>query len=127
MSERKKDCKDFIFKLFIMRKYTKKELSEIFDEIKKYTIAWIILKRFTWINSFQLQIVKEAESLKKLPTILNTLSEIEKNILKMNISAKASKFLKDFEKLWIKEKQEFLKEYSLPVLWTSIVEDLLLE
>lgn len=110
-----------------MRKYTKKELKEIFSEIVKYVLAQFVLKKFANLNDFQIQILKNAKKLEDLDKILSILSELEKNLLKANISAKSQKFLKYYERLWIYEKQKFLSENwgkLLLSLWENIQKNL---
>ena len=109
-----------------MRKYAKKELTEIFSEIVKYILAQFVLKKFANLNDFQIQILRNAKKLEDLDKILSILSELEKNLLKANISAKSQKFLKDYERLWI-EKQKFLSENwdkLLLSLWENIQKNL---
>lgn len=110
-----------------MRKYTKKELEKIMLESIKYLIAQFILQKISKDSIKFLNLLK-IENLGDFLIFYDSLENIEKNMLKMNVSAPTSKFLKDFEKLWIQEKQNLLKkeDFSL-TLWTSIAENLKLE
>lgn len=110
-----------------MKKYSKNELRKIVLESVKYLLAQFVLQNLNK-ESFKFQKLLRIENLKDFLDLYWILEISEKNILKMNVSAPTGKFLKDYEKLWIKEKQQFLKkEDFLPTLWIAIAENLILE
>ncbi len=107
-----------------MRKYTKKELTEIFLEIKKFTLGGLILKNVSK-DSFQVQKLKETQNIWDLDIILWILNPMEQNILMMNVWAKTQKFLKDYKKLWIQDKKQFKNsEEVLQLWWVNTVKSL---
>lgn len=109
-----------------MKKYTKKELKNIVLESVKYLIAQFVLQKLNK-DSIKFKNLLKIENLKDFLDFYNSLENIEKNMLKMNVSAKTQKFLKDFDKLWIHEKQQFQFENwdkLLLSLWENIQKNL---
>ena len=112
-----------------MRKYAKKELKNILLEATKYLLAQFILQN---LNKDTLKFKKllEMQNFLDFLNLYEILTATEKNILKMNVSAKTGKFLEDYEKLWIEQKQKFLSENLgklLLTLWIAIADNLKLE
>lgn len=110
-----------------MKKYTKNELKKIVLDATKFLLAQFILQN---LNKDTLKFKKllEMQNFLDFLNLYEILSQTEKNILKMNVSAETQKFLKDYEKLWLIQKQNLLKkeDFSL-TLWISIADNLKLE
>lgn len=110
-----------------MKKYTKKELKNIVLDWTKFLLAQFILQN---LNKDTLKFKKllEMQNFLDFLNLYEILSQTEKNILKMNVWPKTQKFLKDYEKLWLTQKQNLLKkeDFSL-TLWIAIADNLKLE
>lgn len=110
-----------------MKKYTKKELKNIVLESVKYLLAQFILQK---LNKDTLKFKKllEMQNFLDFLNLYEILNQTEKNILKMNVWPKTQKFLKDYDKLWLIQKQNLLKkEDFLLTLWIAIADNLKLE
>lgn len=110
-----------------MKKYTKKELKNIVLDWTKFLLAQFILQK---LNKDTLKFKKllEMQNFLDFLNLYEILTVTEKNILKMNVSAETQKFLKDYDKLWLTQKQNLLKkEDFLLTLWLSIADNLKLE
>lgn len=110
-----------------MKKYTKKELKNIVLEATKYLLAQFILQN---LNKDTLKFKKllEMQNFLDFLNLYEILNQTEKNILKMNVWPKTQKFLKDYDKLWLTQKQNLLKkEDFLLTLWIAIADNLKLE
>lgn len=110
-----------------MKKYTKKELKNIVLESVKYLLAQFILQN---LNKDTLKFKKllEMQNFLDFLNLYEILNQTEKNILKMNVWPKTQKFLKDYDKLWLIQKQNLLKkEDFLLTLWIAIADNLKLE
>lgn len=105
-----------------MKKYTKKELKNIMLEATKYLLAQFILQKMSKDSIKFLNLLK-IENLGDFLIFYDSLENIEKNMLKMNVSAESQKFLKNYEKLWIQEKQKFLSE-NWDKIWLSLWENI---
>lgn len=110
-----------------MKKYTKKELKNIVLDGTKFLLAQFILQK---LNKDTLKFKKllEMQNFLDFLNLYEILTVTEKNILKMNVWPKTQKFLKDYEKLWLTQKQNLLKkeDFSL-TLWIAIADNLALE
>lgn len=107
-----------------MRKYTKKELVNIFTEVKKYSLWGLVLKNVSK-DSFQVQKILKTQNIWDLDLILWVLSPMEQNILEMNVSALIQKFLKDYKKLWVQAKKQFKNlEEVLQLQWENMQKNL---
>ncbi len=89
-----------------MKKYTKKELIEIFLEIKKYTLAGLILQNVN-LDDFRVQKLKETQNIWDLDIILGILTKLEQSMLEANVSSMTRKFLKSYKNLCPTDKKQF--------------------
>lgn len=91
-----------------MRKYTKKEEENILKNIKKYSIAILIMNWWEKKNFFQINEIWKIENIEDLWKILAYLSDIQIWMLGMNLDVTSSKYLSDFRKWWWKRKEKNL-------------------
>ncbi|PZM83068.1 hypothetical protein DLH72_04010 [Candidatus Gracilibacteria bacterium] len=91
-----------------MRKYTKKEEEKILKNIKKYSIAILIMNGGEEKNFLQINEIGKIENIEDLGKILAYLSDIQIGMLGMNLDVTSSKYLSDFRKGGGKKKEKNL-------------------